>query len=62
MKNKVRLMNKVNQMVILEAPKYMVTDVTQVWEDKQGMRTGFIKPTKHKVVYDKVSDVWRLVA
>ena len=57
---KVKLMNKVGQMVILDAPKYMITEIKQVYEDITGLRTGMIKPTNTPVIYDKHSDVWRL--
>jgi len=61
-KRKVRLMNKINQMVILDAPKYMITEVVQVYEDGTGCRTGIIKPTSTPVIFDKTSNVWRLAA
>ena len=61
-KKKIRLMNKINQMVILDAPKYMITEVVQVYEDGAGCRTGRIKPTSTPVIFDKNSDVWRLTA
>lgn len=65
MKNKikkVRLMNKINQMVILDAPKHMFTEIVQVYEDETGLRTGKIVLDNKPVVYDKHSDVWRLAA
>ena len=62
MKNKVRLMNRINKMVIIDAPKYMITDVVSVWRDKKGRTVGRIKPTKQSVVFDKESHVWWLTA
>jgi len=58
---RVRLMNRINQMVIIDPPKYMMTDIINVYEDKQGVQRGRIKPTKNEVEYDKVNQVWRLV-
>lgn len=59
---KVKLMDKIEQMIILDAPKYMINDVVQVYEDTTGLRTGKIKVTKTPIVWDKVSHVWRLAA
>lgn len=55
-------MDKIEQMIILDAPKYMINDVVQVYEDTTGLRTGKIKVTKTPIVWDKVSHVWRLAA
>ena len=63
MKTKVRLMNRVNQMVILDAPKYMMSEVVKVFRVKgTGTITGCIKSTNTPVVYDSFSNVWRLTA
>jgi len=59
---RVRLMNRINQMVIIDPPKYMMTDIINVYEDNKGIQRGRIKPTKNEVEYDKTSKVWRLVA
>jgi len=59
---RVRLMNRINQMVIIDPPKYMMTDIINVYEDNKGIQRGRIKPTRNEVEYDKISQVWRLVA
>ena len=61
-RKKVRLMNKINQMVILDAPKYMITEIIQVYDSIEGVRTGKIKPTNTPVIFDKETDVWRLAS
>lgn len=61
-KKKVRLMNKIDQMVIVNNPKYMITEIIQVYESDKGVRTGKIKTTNTPVLFDKQSDVWRLTA
>ena len=61
-RKKVRLMNKIDQMVILDAPQYMITDIVSVYSSTEGETTGKIKPTNTPVIFDKKSKVWRLAA
>lgn len=58
-KNKVRLMNKVNQMFIFECGvKYMYTTIEQVWMKRDGTTTGKLKSTGLPVVFDKDTQTW----
>ncbi len=61
MKTKIRLMNRVEQTIIIAIPKFMVNEVVQVWREKEtGTITGVTKGTDYPVVYDKSSDTWSL--
>ncbi len=61
MKTKIRLMNRVEQTIIIAIPKFMVNEVVQVWREKEtGTITGLTKGTKYPVIYDKSSDTWSL--
>jgi len=62
-KNKIRLMNKIEQTIIMVAPKYMVGEVVSVYREKNtGIINGKMKTTNTPVIYDKVSNVWRLAS
>lgn len=59
MKNKVKLMNKINQMFIFDCgTKYMFTDIKSVYENNKGIQTGKLKATGLPVVLDKDTQTW----
>ena len=56
-------MNRIDQTVIIETPKYMITEVCNVYRTKgSGEITGRLRGLDYPVVYDKVNNVWRLTA
>ena len=60
-KKSVRLMDKVNQMVIFEnGITWMYTTIIQVRESIHGVRTGKMIAVNTPVVFDKLTNTWEL--
>jgi len=60
-KKSVRLMNKINQMVIFDGGlTWMYTTIIQVRESIKGVRTGKMVSTGTPVVFDKLTNTWEL--
>jgi len=58
-KKSVRLMDKINQMVIFDdGITWMYTTIIQVRESIKGVRTGKVVSTNTSVVFDKLTNTW----
>jgi len=58
-KKSVRLMDKINQMVIFDdGITWMYTTIIQIRESIKGVRTGKVVSTNTPVVFEKLTKTW----